>query len=127
MMNAHRTAPNIADAMTQTFRQLPRPPKHSEKPANTDGLIAAALLFMFALFPRLWILGFWIFGGELGDAYGSWIIPAAGFIVAPWTTLLYAWMWAISSDAVMGWEWAPVAVGALLDLWFLWIVARLMR
>jgi hypothetical protein len=75
----------------------------------------------------MWILGFWIFGGQLGDAYSSWIIPAAGFILAPWTTLLYAWMWAINSNAVTGWEWLPVAVGALLDLWFLAILARLTR
>jgi hypothetical protein len=113
--------------MTQTFHQLPRPPKPSEKKANTDGLIAAVMLFGFAMFPRLWILGFWIFSYGLGDAYSSWIIPAVGFIVAPWTTLLYAWMWAINSNSVSGWEWAPVAIGALLDLWFLWIVARLMR
>jgi hypothetical protein len=127
MMNARGAAQTITLAMTQTFGQLPRPRKPSEKRANTDGLIAAAMLFLFASFPRLWILGFWIFSSELGDAYSSWIIPAVGFIVAPWTTLLYAWMWAINSSTVSGWEWAPVAVGALLDLWFLWIVARLMR
>jgi hypothetical protein len=113
--------------MTQTFGQLPRPPKHKAEPSNTGGLIAVGLLFGFACIPRLWILAFWIFGGELGDAYSSWIIPAAGFVLAPWTTLLYAWMWAISSAAVTGWEWLPVAIGALLDLWFLAIVGRLTR
>jgi len=127
MMNPPPTAPSIADAMTQTFQQLPRPPKHLEEKKNTDGLIALTLLFVFALFPRMWILGFWIFGGQLGDAYSSWIIPAVGFFLAPWTTLLYAWMWAISSNAVTGWEWLPVAIGALLDLWFLAILARLTR
>jgi len=112
--------------MTQTIGQLPRcnPPRPKR---NVDALIGATLLFVFASFPRLFILAFWIFGSELGDAFGSWIIPAVGFIVAPWTTLLYAWMWAISSNAVTGWEWLPVAIGALLDLWFLAILARLTR
>jgi hypothetical protein len=117
----------MPDAMTQTFGQLPRPRARSEEKTDTGGLIALALLFTFALFPRAWILAFWIFGGELGDAYSTWLIPAAGFIIAPWTTVLYAWMWAISSNAVTGWEWLPVAVGALLDLWFLAILARLTR
>jgi hypothetical protein len=113
--------------MTQTFGQLPRPERRSEKTTDTGSMIAAGLLFVFACIPRLWILGFWIFGGQLGDAFGSWIIPAAGFILAPWTTLLYAWMWAISSNAVIGWEWLPVAFGALLDLTFLGILGRLTR
>ena len=41
--------------------------------------------------------------------------------------MLYAWMWAISSDAVTGWEWLPVAVAFLLDLSF-WVAgSRLFR
>jgi hypothetical protein len=85
------------------------------------------LLFGFALVPRLRITGFWIFGGQLGAAFGSWIVPAAGFVVAPWTTLLYARMWAIGSDAVHGWEWLPIAFGALLDVRFLAVARRLLR
>ena len=41
----------------------------------------------------------------------------------PWTTLLYAWMWAVSSDGVAGWKWALVAVAFLLDMWF-WVAGR---
>ena len=36
-------------------------------------------------------------------------------------------MWAIGSDAVHGWEWLPVAVGVLLDLWFLGALQRWLR
>ena len=36
-------------------------------------------------------------------------------------------MWAISSDAVTGWEWLVVGVGALLDLWFVVVAVRLAR
>ena len=37
--------------------------------------------------------------------------------------LLYAWMWAINSDTVSGWEWIVVAIGFLSDLFF-WIAGR---
>ncbi len=108
--------------MTQAFRQ---PPRQNE--AREGSLIALALLFLYAAFPRLWIIGFWIFGGMLGEAYSSWIVPAAGFLLAPWTTLLYAWMWAIGSSSVSGWEWFPVAIGLLLDAAFLAVAARMTR
>jgi len=115
--------------MTYTFGQLPRrnPPVGKKATASSGSLIAFFLLLGFASVPRLFILGFWIFSSGLGDAFTNWIIPAAGFFIAPWTTLLYAWMWAISSDAVHGWEWLAVVIGLLLDLWFVAVAARLAR
>ena len=115
--------------MTQTFGQLPRrnPPRAKEAPADSGALILALLMFTFSCIPRLWIIGFWIFSDTLGHAFGSWVVPFLGFLLLPWTTLLYAWMWAIGSDAVHGWEWLPVAVGLLLDLWFLGAMQRLFR
>jgi len=112
-----------------SFGQLPRPERtQAQKSGATSGrLILAALLFVFALWPRAWIVGYWIFGKQLGDAYESAVIPTIGFFIAPWTTVLYAWMWAISSSAVTGWEWLVVGVGALLDLWFLVVLVRLRR
>jgi hypothetical protein len=66
--------------------------------------------------PRIFILGFWIFGSQLGDAYSSWVIPAVGFVIAPWTTAFYALMWGLSSDKVAGAEWIVVGAAVLLDL-----------
>ena len=111
------------------FGQLPRPQRpRAQAPSEDAGsLILVALLFVFALCPRGWIVAYWIFGKQLGDAYDTAFIPVVGFFIAPWTTLLYAWMWAISSNAVAGWEWLVVGVGVLLDLWFLVAVARLAR
>jgi hypothetical protein len=71
----------------------------------------------FSFWPRLFILGFWIFGSQLGDAYSSWVIPAVGFFLVPSTTAAYALMWGLSSDVVSGWEWLAVAVGVLFDVW----------
>jgi len=113
--------------MTQTFGQLPRrnPPQSQARPAASGSLIVVVLLFGFTLIARVWIVAFWIFGDEIGRAFTSWIIPAIGLLVVPWTTLLYAWMWTIGSDAVHGWEWLPVAVGFLIDMSFLAALRRL--
>jgi hypothetical protein len=127
MTTARAATRNIA-TMTY-FGQLPRP-EHTqtqERGVSAGSLILLGMLFVFALWPRAWIVGYWLFGRQLGDAYDSAVIPIIGFFIAPWTTVLYAWMWAISSNAVTGWEWLVVGVGALLDLWFLLAVARLRR
>ena len=114
--------------MAETLKPLPRhnPPKPQPR-IDAGSLLALAMLFSFALIPRLWILGFWIFSYGLDEAFSSWLIVAAGFFLAPWTTLLYAWMWAINSEAVVGWEWFVVGVGFLLDFVFLGIATRLAR
>jgi hypothetical protein len=127
-MTTARAVRTIIARMT-SFGQLPRPqrPKAQATGDSSGSLILVVMLFCFALWPRGWTLAYWIFGHRLGDAYDSAIVPVLGFIIAPWTTLLYAWMWAISSNAVTGWEWIVVGVGAVLDLWFLVAVARLAR
>jgi|SRR3954449_8341482 hypothetical protein len=89
---------------------LPAPPMSG---ARTMGW----LLFVSSLFwPRLFILGFWIFGSQLGRAFDSWVVPVIGFVVAPWTTVAYAFMWGVSSDKVAGIEWLVVAAAVLADL-----------
>jgi hypothetical protein len=114
--------------MAETLKPLPtrNPPKPQPR-INLGAAVALLMLFSFALIPRLWILGFWIFSYGLDEAFGSWIIPAIGFFLAPWTTLLYTWMWAINSEAVAGWEWLLVGAGVLLDLLFIAIATRLVR
>lgn len=79
--------------------------------------------------PRVFILAFWIFGSTIGDAYSSWVIPALGFVVLPNTTLAYALMWGIDSNAVSGFEWLAVALAFLLDIWMYgaWQRLRMVR
>ena len=75
------------------------------------------MLFVSSLFwPRAGIIAFWIFGDQLGRAFATWVIPCIGFFVLPWTTVTYAIMWGISSDAVVGWEWIFVGLAFLLDV-----------
>ena len=78
--------------------------------------------------PRVFILAFWIFDDELlKDAFSSWVIPAVGFLLAPWTTIAYMSMWGLSSDRVSGAEWAVVAIAVLLDVLTYVGAARLKR
>lgn len=71
-----------------------------------------------AFWSRLFILGFWIFGSTLGNAFDhGWVVPAIGFVIAPNTTFAFAWMWGLTSDGVNGWEWIVVAIGVLFDVW----------
>jgi hypothetical protein len=100
-------------------------PQHHPGPDSTVGptqrILAWTVLLGVAFWPRLWILGFWIFGRQLGDAFSSWVIPAIGFFILPWTTLMYALMWGIDSNAVSGWEWIVVGVSFVVDvLWWVW-------
>lgn len=91
--------------------------------AGTGTLVLWFVLLNVAFWPRLWIVAFWLFSDRIGAAFSSWVIPAVGFVLLPWTTLLYAWMWAIGSTEVTGWEWIIVAIGLFSDLFF-WIAGR---
>jgi hypothetical protein len=101
----------------------PLPQHKKDSSAGTGRIVLWLLLLGVAFWPRLWIIGFWIFGRQLGDAFSSWIVPAVGFFLVPWTTLLYAWMWSIGSDGVHSWEWIVVGLGLIVDIAF-WIVGR---
>jgi len=82
-------------------------------------VVAGGLMF----WPRLFIIGFAIFSPTLGNAFGSTLLVIAGFLLLPWTTLMYAVMWSIDSNTVSGWEWIVVAISLLVDL-YTWAIAR---
>ena len=83
-------------------------------PARAVELVIVASLFFW---PRLFILGFIIFSWKiLVDAFSSWTIWAAGFVLLPWTTITWMMMWGIYSDGVHGVEWVFVGIAFLLDL-----------
>ena len=86
-------------------------------PPLTLGRLMEWLLLLGSLFwPRAIIVSFWIFGSTLGDAFRSWVVPAIGFVIAPWTTMSFALMWGLTSDGVFGIEWLAVAGAVFLDL-----------
>lgn len=75
-------------------------------------------VFVSSLFwPRLCIVVFWIFGHFMSDAFHhNWFIQIAGFLVLPWTTMVYALMWVLPTHGVFGWEWACIGLALLFDL-----------
>ena len=75
---------------------------------------------------RLTIIAFWIFSDLLGDAYDGWVVPVAGFLLLPCTTMTYAIMWSVSSNVVSGAEWLAVFAALLVDL-LTWAAVRRMR
>jgi hypothetical protein len=95
---------------------LPRQnPSKVVKRGKADRIVSWIVLLGLGLWARLWLLGLWIFSDLLGDAFDSWVVPVIGFVLLPWTTLTYAFMWTISSDKVAGWEWLVVAIALLVD------------
>lgn len=118
--------------MPQYTGSLPRAQQHTGGDATLSSFLAQAIawtvLLGLAFCPRLGIVGLWIFGDQLGDAFSSWIIPTLGFFLLPWTTLAYAVMWGIASDVVSDWEWIVVGGSFLVDvLFWLWVWSAVRR
>jgi hypothetical protein len=65
--------------------------------------------------PRFTIFLIWIFSDWTSRAFESFWVGFAGFLLLPYTTLLYVLMdhW---QDGVSGFGWAFVILGLLLDL-----------
>lgn len=112
---------------TTPFGQLPKVDyEPSGGRLEFNDVIGMTMIANSLVWPRLFILGFWIFGSQLGDAFSSWVVPAIGFFIAPWTTAFYALMWGAGGDSVSGfWEWLVVGVAVLLDVLTWWGIARL--
>ena len=99
------------------------PPARRADYASLGQIMGWMVLLGLAFWPRLFILGLWIFDRTLRDAFDSWTIAAVGFFVLPWTTLAYGFMWGVSSDVVSGWEWIVVAVAFATDI-LCWVFSR---
>ena len=102
-------------------------PAHAEERTGPFRVVELVIIGSLHFWPRLFILGFWIFDEQLGDAFSSWVIPALGFLIAPWTTVAYAFMWGVSSDRVAGVEWLVVGAAVVADLLTWWGGRRLVK
>ena len=90
----------------------------SDEELGVVGWVGLFLLSILLVWPRIVILGFAVVdSGLMRGAFDGWVAAVVGFVVLPWTTLAYATMWSISSDAVTGYEWAFVGIGMLIDVW----------
>ena len=74
------------------------------------------IVLLFALIsPRLALIATWLFSGVLERAYDGWLVPVLGFVLLPWTTLAWAWMYR-TGRTVEGFEWFLVGLALLADL-----------
>jgi hypothetical protein len=73
---------------------------------------------LFALGPRAAIVLWALFDqGRWALAFDNFIVPLIGFLVAPWTTLMYA---AVFPGGVDGFDYLWLGIGVALDL-FSWV------
>ncbi len=73
------------------------------------------LALLSLLFPRVIIVGVWLFSDYLGRAYESVLWPVLGFFFLPLTTLAYAF--AVNSNgSVTGFYLVVVVIAVLFDL-----------
>jgi hypothetical protein len=110
--------------MASSSTMLPRHNPHKVvKRGKGDRILSWLVFLAFGLWARVWLVGLWIFSDLLGRAFDGWVVPVLGFVLLPWTTLTYAFMWTVGSDKLYGWEWIVVAIALLVDFVF-WAWSR---
>lgn len=69
-----------------------------------------------AAFPRLTLFFIWLFSDLINRAFsGEWVLPLAGFLLLPYTTLSYVLVYWFVGD-VYGFGWAFVVLGFFFDI-----------
>ena len=64
--------------------------------------------------PRLGILVWWLINPvRFMAAFGTWIWPLLGFILLPWTTLMYL---IVFPGGMAGFDWIWLGLGVLADV-----------
>ena len=80
------------------------------------GMGCGCLLVLVAwISPRFVMTFLWIFTDRLSNAFDSFVVGLAGFVLMPYTSVLYALTYS-PTDGVSGLGWLVVGLGALLDL-----------
>ncbi|MDH4171055.1 MAG: hypothetical protein OEW42_15830 [Acidimicrobiia bacterium] len=73
------------------------------------------LIVLFALIgPRAALVFVWLTTNFISRAYDGFLLPFVGFLLAPWTTLVYALVH--DGRGVTGFGWFCVALAVLADL-----------
>ena len=80
--------------------------------------MCCAVAILFAFGPRAGILVWWLIEPiRWGAAFETFLWPFLGFLVLPWTTLMYV---AVFPGGINGFDWFWLAIAVALDLfaWF---------
>lgn len=80
--------------------------------------MCCAIAVLFALGPRAAILVWWLFDQlRWAAAFDTFIWPLLGFLLAPWTTLMYV---AVFPAGITGFDYLFLGLGIVFDVfsWF---------
>jgi hypothetical protein len=80
--------------------------------------MCCAIAVLFALGPRAAILVWWLFDQlRWAAAFDTFIWPFLGFLLAPWTTLMYV---AVFPAGITGFDYLFLGLGVVFDVfsWF---------
>jgi hypothetical protein len=80
--------------------------------------VCCAIAVLFALGPRAAILVWWLFDQlRWAAAFDTFIWPFLGFLLAPWTTLMYV---AVFPAGITGFDYLFLGLGVVFDVfsWF---------
>ena len=76
--------------------------------------MCCAISTLVLLGPRAGIIFWWIFQPVRWDlAFSSWLWPVLGFVIAPWTTLMWV---AVATNGVNGFDYVWIALAVVIDI-----------
>jgi hypothetical protein len=69
-------------------------------------------------FSRIMLLMYWFARPvQMQTTFSTFIIPCFGFLILPFTTLMYVWLyWSSASHGIQGLDWLWLIIAFLLDL-----------
>ena len=80
--------------------------------ANNSGCLTA----LVTGFSRLMLLMYWLARPvQMNAVFSTFIVPCLGFMVLPFTTLMYVLLWT-PGVGVQGLDWVWLALAAIMDL-----------
>ena len=79
---------------------------------------AGCLTAFISSFSRIMLLMVWIARPvQINATFSTFILPCFGFLVLPFTTLMYVWLyWSTAGHAIQGLDWLWLILAVVLDL-----------
>jgi hypothetical protein len=78
--------------------------------------VCCLVLLASGLGPRVALLVWWLFGDKPDAAIDSWVWGLLGFLLLPWTTLMYIIAWSPVVGINGFWDGVLLALGVVLDI-----------
>jgi hypothetical protein len=78
--------------------------------------VCCLVLLAGGLGPRIVLFVWWLFGDKPDAAFDGWVWGLLGFLLAPWTTLMYVIAWSPVVGVSGFWDGVLIAAGVALDV-----------